>query len=153
MREPLVGREDELARIAAVVSRVAESSGGALVLRGAAGMGKSALLRAGGDLAAELGIRVLSVTGVQAEGRLPFAALRQLLEPLRKEMPDGEPVTADVPAGEPHAAGLSALELLSSAGSRQPLCLVVDDAQWIDRRVGRRWPSWGAAWRTSRCAF
>ncbi|WP_238547265.1 helix-turn-helix transcriptional regulator [Actinoplanes friuliensis] len=132
--EVLVGRDDELERIAEVVSRAAGSAGGALVLRGPAGMGKSALLRAGGDLARERRMRVLSVTGVQAEGRLPFAALRHLMEPLHRKMRAGEPHTAQGPAGEPHTAGLSALELLSSAGSEQPVCLIVDDAQWIDRQ-------------------
>ncbi|GID69911.1 LuxR family transcriptional regulator [Actinoplanes cyaneus] len=121
--EPLVGRAEELGRIATALARTAEPAGAALVLRGAAGMGKSALLARAGDLARERNIRVLSVTGVQAETRLPFAALRQLLDPLG-------PVALD--DAEPPAAGLRALELLSSAGEAGPLCLIVDDAQWID---------------------
>jgi len=141
----LVGRDDERSRIASVVSRVAESSGGAMVLRGAAGMGKSALLRVAGELARQRGVRVLSVTGVQAEARLPFAALRQLLQPLRKQAPGATDGSGEPAEPEPHTAGLATLELLSSAASAEPICLVVDDAQWIDRQswealafVGRR---------------
>ncbi|GIF23533.1 DNA-binding CsgD family transcriptional regulator [Actinoplanes tereljensis] len=136
MEEVLFGRDAELGRITSVLARVSDSAGDALVLRGAPGMGKSALLRTARELAEEQEIRVLSVTGVQAETRLPFVALRQLLAPLSRDT---------ITDGEPHTVGLAALELLSSAASARPICLVVDDAQWIDRQswqalafVGRR---------------
>ncbi|MBU2667137.1 AAA family ATPase [Actinoplanes bogorensis] len=125
LEELLVGRDEERGRITSVLTRVSAPAGDALVLRGAAGMGKSALLRTARELAHEREIRVLSVTGVQAETRLPFAALRQLLAPL-----GADPITD----GEPHAVGISALELLSSAASDRPIGLIVDDAQWIDRQ-------------------
>ncbi len=133
-----MGREEELGRIATVLSRISEPSGGALVLRAPAGMGKSALLTAAGELAREQGVRVLSVTGVQAETRLPFAALRQLLTPLRGEA---------LETAEPHTVGLAALQRLSEAAEAGPIVLIVDDAQWIDRQswealafLGRRLP-------------
>jgi len=50
-----------------------------LVVCGEAGIGKSALLAAAARLAADSGVRVLSATGIQAEARLPFAGLHQLL--------------------------------------------------------------------------
>ena len=55
---------------------------GGLVVRGEAGIGKSALLAAAAGLAADSGARVLSATGIQAEARLPFAGLHQLLRPV-----------------------------------------------------------------------
>jgi DNA-binding CsgD family transcriptional regulator len=103
-------------------------------------MGKSALLRSTSRAARDQGVRVLSVTGVQAEARLPFAGLRQVLAPLLRDEPTASAETilaaasgsAESPTVEPHTAGLAALELLSSAGSDRPLCLIVDDVQWID---------------------
>ena len=53
-----------------------------LVVCGEAGIGKSALLAATARLAADSGVRVLSATGIQAEARLPFAGLHQLLRPV-----------------------------------------------------------------------
>ena len=79
--EPLYGREDELQVVAGLVGGLAEGAGGALVVRGEPGIGKSALLAAAVALAAA-GVRVLSATGVQAEARLPFAGLHQLLQPV-----------------------------------------------------------------------
>ncbi len=136
--ELLVGRGEELSRIADGLRRTTEPAGAALVLRGPAGVGKSALLTTAAGLAREQGLRVLSVTGVQAETRLPFAALRHLLDPLGG---------LGLETAEPHTAGLAALELLSAAGENGPICLIVDDAQWIDLQswealafLGRRLP-------------
>jgi ABC-type transport system involved in cytochrome c biogenesis ATPase subunit len=56
--EPLYGREHELQVVAGLVGGLAEGVGGALVVRGEAGIGKSALLAAGAGLAADTGVRV-----------------------------------------------------------------------------------------------
>jgi DNA-binding CsgD family transcriptional regulator len=140
--EPLYGREHELQVVADLVGGLAEGAGGALLIRGEAGIGKSALLAAAAGLAADSGARVLSATGIQAEARLPFAGLHQLLRPLLSlaerlpprqrtallsafGMADGEPA-------EPFVIGLAALEVISDAAASSPWLLMADDAQWLD---------------------
>jgi predicted ATPase len=81
----LLGREPELAGISELIERLDALSGSALVLRGAAGIGKTALLEATAASARGKQARVLSVTGVPAETRMPFASLRQLLSPVLRE--------------------------------------------------------------------
>lgn len=141
----LLGREQELARTAELIERLDEPSGSALVLRGAAGIGKTALLEAAAASARGRGARVLWVTGVPAETRMPFASLRQLLSPvLRGSSASGaaaRELVLSVSAGVaessgvlPQRVGLSALELITDEAARGPLCLLVDDAQWIDRQ-------------------
>ena len=78
----LYGRERELRVVAGLIGGLAEGTGGVLVVRGEAGIGKSALLAAAAGLAADSGARVHSATGIQAEARLPFAGLHQLLRPV-----------------------------------------------------------------------
>jgi predicted ATPase len=78
---PLVGRERELGVVDDLVDRVRDR-GGTLVIRGQAGIGKSALLAAANRRAAERGMLVLTATGVQSEARLPFSGLHQLLRPV-----------------------------------------------------------------------
>ncbi len=80
--EPLYGREHELQVVAGLGGGLATGPGGALAIRGEAGIGKSALLAAAAGLAADSSAWVLSATGIQAEARLPFAALHQLLRPV-----------------------------------------------------------------------
>jgi DNA-binding CsgD family transcriptional regulator len=140
--EPLYGREHELRVVADLVGGLAEGAGGMLVVCGEAGIGKSALLAAAASLAADSGVRVLSATGIQAEARLPFAGLHQLLRPvlpLAERLPPLQRAgllsafgMADAePAGQ-FLIGLAALELISEAASATPVLLVVDDAQWLD---------------------
>src|SRR5437660_4939565 len=78
---PLVGRGDAIALLEHRVGSV-EQGGGALVLRGVAGIGKSAVLQVAVCGARARGHRVLATTGVESEAHLPFAALHQLLRPL-----------------------------------------------------------------------
>lgn len=79
--QPLFGRDRELRVLDDVLERVNER-GGALVVRGEAGIGKSALLATARPHAADHGMRVLIVTGVQSEATLPFSGLHQLLRPI-----------------------------------------------------------------------
>jgi hypothetical protein len=79
---PLYGRAVETEVLAGLVGGLASGVGGALILRGEAGIGKSTLLAAAIAQAAGTGARVLTSTGVQAEARLPFAGLHQLLRPV-----------------------------------------------------------------------
>jgi hypothetical protein len=77
----LLGRAAELATLLELVDGIAQR-GGALVLRGEPGIGKTSLLTAASRRASDRGIQVLSATGVHAEADLPFSGLHQLLLPL-----------------------------------------------------------------------
>jgi AAA ATPase domain len=79
---PLQGREPEMALLASLIDGVG-SKGASLVLRGEPGIGKSRLLREAITLAEDRNMTVVSTSGVQAEARLPFAGLHQLLRPVR----------------------------------------------------------------------
>ena len=75
----LIGREAERKRVEAVLDRLQER-GGALVVRGEAGIGKSSLLPHGRKRATELGVRTLATVGVESEAELAFAGLDQLAD-------------------------------------------------------------------------
>jgi predicted ATPase len=113
------------------------------IVRGEAGIGKSALLTVGSQQARERGWLVLTAAGVQSETRLPFAGLHQLLQPLLDRIDDLPPpqrtaigaafgLTGDGVA-DVFLVGLATLRLLGDAADAQPLLLVVDDLQWVDR--------------------
>lgn len=78
----LIGREEEVARVDAVLDLLRSSMGGTLVISEAAGIGKSALLLHVRWRAEASGIGVLAVVGVEAEAELAFAGLQQLLLPV-----------------------------------------------------------------------
>jgi DNA-binding CsgD family transcriptional regulator len=138
----LYGRERELDVLASLAGRLAEGTGGALLIRGGAGIGKSALLAAAAALAKDSGVRVLSAVGVQSEARLPFAGLHQLLRPvlpLAERLPPRQRAAllsafgmADATASTLFLIGLAALELISDAAASSPVLLIADDAQWLD---------------------
>jgi DNA-binding CsgD family transcriptional regulator len=142
----LYGREHELDVLATLVRRLAEGAGGALVVRGEAGIGKSSLLTVAAGLAGRAGAQVLTATGVQAETRLPFAGLHQLLRPvlpLAERLPPRLRSAllsafglADAESAGPFLIGLAALELVSDAAASTPVLLMADDAQWLDEPSG-----------------
>ncbi len=129
-----------------LVRGLTEGAGGALVVRGEAGIGKSSLLTEAAELARQAGAHVLTATGVQSETRLPFAGLHQLLRPL---LPAAERLAprlrfallsafgqADADPAGPFFIGLAALELVSDAAASTPVLLLADDAQWLDAPTG-----------------
>ncbi|MEV0233104.1 AAA family ATPase [Nonomuraea sp. NPDC050786] len=135
----LYGRTAEIAALDDVIVRALGGSGSALVLRGEAGVGKTALL----DLAASRGgaMRVLRTTGVEPESDLAFAALHQLLRPVMGLLDTLPEPQRDAVRG---ALGLAAsgdrfllaagvLSLLAEAAVPDGLICVVDDFQWVDR--------------------
>jgi DNA-binding CsgD family transcriptional regulator len=134
----LVGRQDEVRHIEELGAAARAGRGGVLVLRGEAGIGKSALL----DHARRTpGFRVIEASGSQFETELPFAALHQLCVPVLghlAELParhrEALQVAFGLTAGAPDLfrVGLATLELLVAAASEHPLLCVVDDAQWLD---------------------
>ncbi|MET8297628.1 LuxR family transcriptional regulator [Streptomyces sp. NPDC005180] len=148
----MVGREEERAELAAFVT---SATGQALVLRGEAGVGKSALLDHAAALAEQEGRPVLRASGVEAESALPHAGLHQFLHPLLHGAArlDGASRAAldsafGAAPGQPPSVmtlGIAVLGLLTSARSARPPLLVLDDGQWLDEAsadvccfVGRR---------------
>jgi hypothetical protein len=77
----LVGRDAEIALLEKAIAEAAEH-GGALAVRGAAGIGKTSLLDAATTDARSRGYKVLAVTGLESEADLPYAGLHQLLQPV-----------------------------------------------------------------------
>ncbi|MFD1232328.1 AAA family ATPase [Pseudonocardia benzenivorans] len=133
----LYGRDDEQAALAELQQHALAGRGGALVVLGAPGAGKSALLAA----SPLDGLRVLRTQGVEAESPLAFAALHRLLRPLRHHMgrlPARQARALRAAFGEeddapdPYLVYLGALSLVAEAAAEQPLLLVVDDAHWLD---------------------
>ena len=140
----MIGREPELARIDLLLARAREGRGGALVVRGEPGIGKTTLLAYSQEQAAEM--RVLHARGVEAEAELAFSGLHELMRPLLgllAEIPEtqaaalrgalalGPPVDAHLQI----AAGV--LSLLALAAEQEPLLLLVDDAHWLDAETAR----------------
>lgn len=142
--DPIFGRERELSHLGSLVDGLTER-GAALLVRGEPGVGKSALLEVAGRRAEAAGMGLLRATGLQAEARLPFAALHQLLVPVldgADRLPARQRLAlltafgmaedaAEVP--DRFLIALAVLELLSGAAERSPLLVVVDDAQWLDQ--------------------
>ncbi|MFG3206627.1 AAA family ATPase [Streptomyces sp. NPDC048192] len=139
----LYGREAELRLLSDLISRSSAGAGGALLLRGEAGIGKTSLLRAAREAGAGQGCRALSALGVQSEASIPFAGLHQLLNPVLPNHAPSLPArqraalaaafgAAEGAAPEMFAVGLASLELISALAEESPVLLVVDDAQWID---------------------
>src|SRR6188472_4435809 len=115
-----------------------------LVVRGEAGIGKSALLRYAADQAS--GFRVLQVTSVEAELELPFAGIYQLCAPLldrRDTLPKPQQDALNVALGlssgdvpSPFLIGLAVLGVLAAVSEAQPLLCLVYDAHWLDDESG-----------------
>ena len=140
VRRMLYGRDEELQQVRQLISSARTGRSGALVLRGDAGVGKTALL----DTAATFadGMHVLRAYGMESESELPFAALHQLLRPLLPRVDDlPGPQAAALRAafglvpeqdGDRLRVALGALTLLSEVSDERPVLCLVDDAQWID---------------------
>jgi DNA-binding CsgD family transcriptional regulator len=140
--EWILGRDRELRIIASLVAR-ATAGGGALLIHGDAGIGKSALLERAVVLARAEGMQVLLTTGVRTEANLPFAGLHQLLRPILaglEALPKPQYAALGVAFGlvegaaeDPFLIALATLTLLADAAARTPILVVADDVQWLDR--------------------
>ena len=112
-----------------------------LVLRGEAGIGKSALLEY--LVASATGCRIERAVGVESEMELAFAGLHQLCAPMLDHLsslpgPQAAALStafglSDGPTPDRFLVGLAVLGLLSEVSGKQPLVCVVDDMQWLDR--------------------
>jgi DNA-binding CsgD family transcriptional regulator len=99
-----VGREPELAAVSKLLNR-----GGAAVVRGAAGMGRTRFLRELSDRVRSLGLRVAVATAHESEQDVPRGVARQLFGPVR-----------------------SAAEFFEAATASEPVLIAVDDVHWSD---------------------
>ena len=136
----LLGRRSECAALDQLVARVRAGQSQALVLRGDAGVGKSALL----DYLAwhASGCAMARAAGVESEMELAYAGLQQLCAPFldRVERLPGPQRDAlgtvfglrDGDAPDRFLVGLAVLSLLSDVAEDRPLVCIVDDAQWLD---------------------
>src|SRR2546421_5501 len=137
----LLDRVRERNVLARLVAGVRAGQSQALVLRGVAGTGKTALLRHVPEAAD--GCSIVWTTGVESEMELPFAALHSLCGPmlgrlgqLPEPQRDALSTAFGLSAGPPpdrFLVGLAVLSLLAESAEEQPLVCIVDDAQWLDR--------------------
>ena len=127
-----------------LLAHAREGESAAMVIRGEAGIGKTALLRNVARRAS--GFRVAQVAGVEAEMELPFAGIHQLCAPLLDRLDalpqpqqDALNVALGLASGEVpdrFLVGLAVLGLLSAAAEERPLLCLVEDAHWLDAASG-----------------
>ncbi|MDQ3895844.1 MAG: AAA family ATPase [Actinomycetota bacterium] len=137
----LHGRGRECAMLDRLIARARRAESQVLVLRGDAGIGKTALL----DYlsAAATDYSVVRAAGVEAEMELAFAGLQQLCAPMldhvdRLPGPQRDALATAVglhagAAPDRFLVGLGVLSLLAEVTEKEPLLCVIDDAQWLDR--------------------
>jgi DNA-binding SARP family transcriptional activator/predicted ATPase len=131
-QQMLVGRDRELALLAALLQQLFSGHGAQVVLlRGDPGMGKTSLLRACAAMARELGAGILKASAFESEQIRPFAVWN---DALRRAMPDN-PTSALLGSGERVTrdqvfASLS--DLLNEEVAKRPLVVLFDDVQWCE---------------------
>ena len=137
----LRGRAEECVSLDELVAAIRRGESQSLVLRGEAGIGKTALLEyligSAGDAT------VIRGGGVESEMELAFASLHQLCAPLLEQvrsLPAPQRQALEVVFGQREGAapdlflvGLAVLSLFSDGAEEGPLLCVVDDAQWLDQ--------------------
>jgi DNA-binding CsgD family transcriptional regulator len=150
-----VGRDRELDDLAQLLDGALAGRGGALVVQGETGLGRTMLLNQAKQLASARDLQILTATGVPSESNLPFATLGQLLRPLLSSLSDidGE-LTSHLRAAlglaksltvNPFYVAQATLDLLEAMASHRPILVIADDTHWMDRPstqvlafVGRR---------------
>jgi DNA-binding CsgD family transcriptional regulator/tetratricopeptide (TPR) repeat protein len=136
----LLGRRAECEALDRLLTDVLVGQGRVTVLRGEAGVGKSALLRYLSDRVA--GWRVATAVGMESEMELAYSGLHQLCAPMlgqleRLPTPQRDALATVFglsagPAPDRFMVGLATLTLLAEAAEEQPLACIVDDAHWLD---------------------
>ncbi|HEX5917166.1 MAG TPA: AAA family ATPase [Nocardioides sp.] len=138
----LMGRRAEREAVERLLAEARDGRSGSLVVRGEAGVGKTALLEHAGTVAALSGFRVETSIGLQSESQFAFGALHQLCTPLLGRLdalPEPQQIALRVAFGQQAGAapdrfliGLAVLNLLSEVAEEGPLLCIVDDAHWLD---------------------
>src|SRR5688500_471706 len=136
----LRGRRSECEVLDRLLERVRAGRSGALVVRGEAGVGKTALLRYAIESASDL--RIARAVGVESELELAFAGVHQLCAPMLDRLerlpgPQREAVATAFGlsggvAPDRFLVGLAVLGLLADVAAERPLVCLIDDAQWLD---------------------
>ncbi|MGP3919782.1 AAA family ATPase [Nonomuraea sp. 10N515B] len=137
----LRGRQLECETLDQLVATVQAGHSSVLVLRGEAGIGKTALLEYTRSSAS--GCRITRAAGVESEMELAFGGLHQLCapfldqldhlpEPQRHALETAFGLSAGTPPDR-FLVGLAVLSLLADAAEKEPLICLVDDAQWLDK--------------------
>ncbi len=137
----LRGRRTECEALGRAITEAKAGNSQVLVVRGEAGVGKTALLEYLLDSAS--GCRIARVVGDESEMELAFAGLQQFCAPMMDHLGrlpepqrDALSTAFGLSAGEPpdrFLVGLAVLSLLADVAEERPLVCLVDDAQWIDR--------------------
>jgi AAA ATPase domain len=141
----IVGREGELARVQSFIGSVSEGPS-ALLLEGAAGIGKTTLWHAGVTIARARGLRVLSCRAAESEARLSYAALGDLFDFELPDLPapqqralDAALLRAEVEGAPPdqRAVSVASLGVLRALATSGPVIVAIDDVQWLDAPSAR----------------
>ncbi|MBV9416591.1 MAG: ATP-binding protein, partial [Solirubrobacterales bacterium] len=137
----LRGRSSECARLDALVEAIRRGQSQSLVLRGEAGIGKTALLEYLVESASD--VTVARAEGVESEMELAYASLQQLCGPLLQRLerlpaPQREALEVAFglnagPVPDRFLVALGTLSLLSEVSDKRPLLCILDDAQWLDQ--------------------
>jgi DNA-binding CsgD family transcriptional regulator len=155
---PLLGRDDELALIGELCERAGRGQGGTMLIQGPPGIGKTRLLQAAHEMAANAGFDLASARGSELEREFAYGVVRQLADPIlrretsagRAELLDGSAALAasalglradQAPDTDPsaewreseHGAAFHGLYwFFANLADRAPLLVTVDDAHWAD---------------------
>jgi DNA-binding CsgD family transcriptional regulator len=136
----LLGRTRERELLDQLLASARQGQSAVLVVRGEAGIGKTALLQYAARQASDF--RVARIAGIEAEMELPFAAVHQLCAPIAARLtalPEPQREALSVALGlssgsapDRFIVALAVLSLLSAVAEERPLLCLVDDAQWLD---------------------
>ena len=137
----LLGRRREQQMLAGLLGGAREGHSGVLVIRGEAGIGKTALVTELVDQATDF--RVIHTSGAESEMEFTYAGVHQLCAPLvelRSRLPTPQRNALEVALGlsegdapDGFLVRLAVLTLLGEAGADRPTICVIDDTQWVDR--------------------
>jgi DNA-binding NarL/FixJ family response regulator len=140
MSKSLVGRENESQVLEALLVAARKGEGGAIVVHGEPGIGKTALLDKAVALAGDF--NVLRTVGNEAEMELPYASLQEFFRPGLVDvgqLPQPQRRAVEIALGRSDGTapdrllvGLGVLNLLSLLSAARPVLCVIDDAQWLD---------------------
>ncbi|MCL3862125.1 LuxR family transcriptional regulator [Actinotalea sp. K2] len=137
-----MGRSREREAVDTLLSSARSGLSGPLVVRGEAGIGKTAVLEHARHMAETAGFRVESSVGFESETQFAFAGLHQLCAPLLDRitaLPESHQAALGVAFGlhggaapDRFLVGLATLNLMAAAAEERALLCLVDDAQWLD---------------------
>jgi DNA-binding CsgD family transcriptional regulator/tetratricopeptide (TPR) repeat protein len=136
----LLGRGHERLQIGQALDRARSGASATFALVGEPGIGKTALLNYAAEQA--VGLQVLRARGIESEAQIPFGSLLELIRPalvmLEKIPPpqaaalEGALALRPAAAHDRFAVGAATLSLLAAYAERDPVAVLVDDAQWLD---------------------